>query len=241
MLYVVGIGPGNPLDRTRRAEQAIGRSGVVAGYHVYLDLIRDLTAGKEIIATGMRREVERCEIALRRAAEGATVAVVSSGDPGVYGMAGLVIEQAQRLGIDVPIEVVPGVSACFAAAARLGAPLMLDFACISLSDLLVGWEQILERLDAVARAGLVAALYNPRSRRRIRQLEEAAAVFRRYREPSTPVGIATAVGLEDEHVVISDLGNFLSAEIGMRSIVLIGCPGTRVVSGRLVTPRGYRL
>jgi precorrin-3B C17-methyltransferase len=213
----------------------------VVGYNVYVDLIRDLTAGKEVIATGMTREVERCEIALRRAAEGATVAVVSSGDPGVYGMAGLVIEQAQHLGLDVPIEVVPGVSACFAAAAQLGAPLMLDFACISLSDLLVPWKEILDRLDAVARGGLVAALYNPRSRRRIRQLEEAAAIFLRYREPSTPVGIATAVGLEDERIMISDLGSFLSAEIGMRSVVLIGCSGTRIVGGRMVTPRGYRL
>jgi len=213
----------------------------VVGYDVYVDLIRDLTAGKEVISTGMTREVERCEIALRRAAEGATVAVVSSGDPGVYGMAGLVIEQAQHLGLDVPIEVVPGVSACFAAAAQLGAPLMLDFVCISLSDLLVPWEQILERLDAVARTGLVAALYNPRSRRRVRQLEEAAEIFRRYRAPSTPVGIATALGLEEERIVLTDLGGFLAEEIGMRSIVLIGSSSTRVVRGRMVTPRGYEL
>jgi precorrin-3B C17-methyltransferase len=213
----------------------------VVGYDVYVDLIRDLTAGKEVISTGMTGEVERCEIALRRAAGGATVAVVSSGDPGVYGMAGLVIEQAQQMGLDVPIEVVPGVSACLAAAAQLGAPLMLDFVCISLSDLLVPWEQILERLDAVARTGLVAALYNPRSRRRIRQLEAAAEIFRRYRAPSTPVGIATALGLEEERIVLTDLGGFLAEEIGMRSIVVIGSSSTRVVRGRMVTPRGYEL
>lgn len=213
----------------------------MVGYDVYVDLIRDLTTGKEVIATGMTREVERCEIALRRAAEGATVAVVSSGDPGVYGMAGLVIEQAQHLGLDVPIEVVPGVSACFAAAAQLGAPLMLDFACISLSDLLVPWEQIAVRLDAVARADLAVALYNPRSRRRVRQLEQAAEIFLRYRAASTPVGVATALGMDDERIELSDLGKFLSAEIGMRSIVIIGSSTTRVVRGRLITPRGYSL
>lgn len=189
----------------------------------------------------MTQEVERSEIALRRAAEGAAVAVVSSGDPGVYGMAGLVIEHAHQLGLDVPIEIVPGVSACFGAAARLGAPLMLDFACISLSDLLVPWERILGRLDAVARADMAVALYNPRSRRRVRQLEQAAEVFLRYRAASTPVGVATAVGLEEEQVVVTDLGHFLSASIGMRSVVLIGGSSTRVIRGRMVTPRGYRL
>lgn len=241
MLYVVGIGPGSPLDRTRRAEQAIQRAEVIVGYHAYVDRIRDLTAGKEVIATGMTQELERSEIALRRAAGGAVVAVVSSGDPGVYGMAGLVIEQAQHLDLDVPVEIVPGVSACFAAAGQLGAPLMLDFACISLSDLLVPWEQILERLDAVAGADMVAALYNPRSRRRVRQLEHVAEVFLRYRAASTPVGIATAVGLDEERTVVTDLGHFLSAEIGMRSVVLIGCSTTRVIGGRMVTPRGYKL
>jgi precorrin-3B C17-methyltransferase len=241
MLYVVGIGPGSPLDRTSRAERAIERADVIVGYRVYVDRIRDLTDGKEVIASGMMQEAERAAIALRRAAAGAAVAVVSSGDPGVYGMAGLVIEQADALGLDVAIEVVPGVSACFGAAARLGAPLMLDFACVSLSDLLVPWERIVDRLDAIARADLAAALYNPRSRRRVRQLEEAAAIFLRYRPPSTPVGVATALGLDEERIVLSDLGGFLAEEIGMRSIVLIGCSATRVVRGRMVTPRGYKL
>lgn len=204
-------------------------------------LIADLTADKEVIATGMTQEVERVKAALERAADGAVVALVSSGDAGVYGMAGLAIEQADLLGIDVPIEIVPGVSASLAAAARLGAPLMLDFACISLSDLLVPWEQITDRLDAAARAGLVVALYNPRSRRRVRQLEEAAEIFRRYRAPSTPVGIATALGLKEERIALTDLGGFLSQTIGMRSIVLIGNSSTRVVRGRMVTPRGYEL
>jgi precorrin-3B C17-methyltransferase len=241
MLYVVGLGPGGPLDRTRRAEQAIARAEVIVGYRAYVDLIADLTTDKEVIATGMTHEIERCEAALRRAAAGAIVALVSSGDPGIYGMAGLAIEQADALGLDVPIEIVPGVSASGAAAARLGAPLMLDFASISLSDLLVPWQQIRDRLDAVAHADLAVALYNPRSHKRTRQLEEAAEIFLRYRAASTPVGIATALSLEGERIVQSDLGHFLGEEIGMRSIIVIGNSSTRIIRGRMVTPRGYQL
>ena len=204
-------------------------------------MIADLTAGKEVIATGMTQEVQRCELALRRAAEGSVVSLVSSGDPGVYGMAGLALEQAAALGIDVPIEIIPGISAAGAAAARLGAPLMLDFACVSLSDLLVSWDQIAVRLEAVACADLAVALYNPRSHKRVQQLEDAAAIFRRYRAPSTPVGIATALGLPNERIVVSSLERFTAEEIGMRSIVLIGSSTTRLINNRMVTPRGYRL
>jgi precorrin-3B C17-methyltransferase len=141
-LFVVGIGPGGPLDRTRRAEEAIAKSAVIVGYNRYVELVSDLTTGKELIATGMTREVERCRMALERAEEGQTVALVSSGDPGVYGMAGLVLELAATSGLNVPVEIVPGVSAANALAARLGAPLMCDFATLSLSDLLVPWETI---------------------------------------------------------------------------------------------------
>ena len=204
-------------------------------------MIADLTAGKEVIATSMTQEVQRCELALRRAAEGSVVSLVSSGDPGVYGMAGLALEQAAALGIDVPIEIIPGISAAGAAAARLGAPLMLDFACVSLSDLLVSWDQIAVRLEAVACADLAVALYNPRSHKRVQQLEDAAAIFRRYRAPSTPVGIATALGLPNERIVVSSLERFTAEEIGMRSIVLIGSSTTRLINNRMVTPRGYRL
>jgi precorrin-3B C17-methyltransferase len=241
MLYVVGIGPGHPLDRTRRAEEAIRRSDVVAGYRAYVDLIADLTGGKRIVATAMTQEIARVEAALRCAREGAVVALVSSGDAGVYGMAGLAIEQAAAMGLDVPIEIVPGVSAASAAAAKVGAPLMLDFACISLSDLLIDWAQIAARLEAAAVADLAVALYNPRSHKRVRQLEEAAVIFRRHRAPETPVGVATAIGLADEQIVISDLAHFTDEAIGMRTTVLIGNSSTRLVAGRMVTPRGYRL
>jgi len=238
---VVGIGPGGPLDRTRRAEEAIAASDVVAGYGRYLELVADLTAGKELIATGMTREKERCRLALARAKEGKAVALVSSGDPGVYGMAGLVLEIAAAEGISVPIEIVPGVTAASALAARLGAPLMCDFAAISLSDLLVPWETIRSRLEAVAAADLVVALYNPRSQRRTRQLAEAAAIFRRHRPGATPVGIGTAVGTPEEAILLSDLDQFLELPITMRSIVIVGNRSSMRIAEWFVTPRGYAL
>jgi precorrin-3B C17-methyltransferase len=229
------------LDRTHRAEAAIKASEVIVGYSSYIELIEDLTEGKEVISSAMLQEVKRCEKALRMAASGKVVALVSSGDPGIYGMAGLAIEQAAELGLDVPIEIVPGISASSSAAARMGAPLMLDYATISLSDLLVPWEQIERRLQAVAEADLVVALYNPRSHRRVQQLQEAARIFLASRPVSTPVGIGTSLGMEDEKIVLSTLGEFLREEIGMRSVVVIGNSTTRIVSGRMVTPRGYKL
>ena len=228
-------------DRTHRAEQAIGRCTVVVGYRPYLELIEDLTAGKELVSSGMRKETERCREALERAAAGATVALVSSGDPGVYGMAGLAVELADAEGFDVGIEIVPGVSAAGAAAARLGAPLMLDYACISLSDLLVPWEGICRRLEAVAAADLAVALYNPKSTKRVAQIQQAAAIFGKYRPGSTPVGICTAIGTDEERVQIADLASFLDREITMRSIVIVGNSSTRVIRGRMITPRGYRV
>ena len=238
-IYVVGIGPGGPPDRTRRAEAAIAESGVVIGYTRYLELIRDLTEGKEKIASGMTREKERCGIALERAAAGENVALVSSGDPGVYGMAGLVLELAGARGSAVPIEIVPGVSAANALAARLGAPLMCDFATLSLSDLLIPWETIRGRLEAVAAADLVTALYNPRSQTRTAHLDEAAAIFRRHRPGTTPVGVGTAVGTPEERIRLSDLDRFLELEIDMRSVVIIGNRSTKRVGEWIVTPRGY--
>ncbi|MBI5571210.1 MAG: precorrin-3B C(17)-methyltransferase [Desulfomonile tiedjei] len=240
-LFVVGIGPGGPLDRTRRAEDAITESTVVVGYRRYLDLIQDLTAGKELVSSGMTQEMERCRAALHRAAAGATVALISSGDPGLYGMAGLALELASRERISVPIEICPGVTSAGASAAAMGAPLMLDFATISLSDLLVPWETIRRRLEAVASADLVVALYNPRSKRRKSQLEEAAVIFRTHRPGTTPVGIGTAVGTAEESILLSDLDRFLDEEIGMRSIVIIGNSSSRILDGRFVTPRGYKV
>jgi len=238
---VVGIGPGRPLDRTRRAEETIARCRVIVGYSRYLELIRDLTEGKEIISSGMTKEVERCTIALDRARRGDQVAVISSGDPGVYGMAGLALELAHAEGVVVPIEIVPGVAAANAAAARLGAPLMCDYATISMSDLLVPWDVIRKRIEAVAKADFVVAIYNPQSTTRKKQIKEAAAIFRKYKSGKTPVGIGTAVGTTDERVVLTDLDHFLEYEINMRSIVLIGNSSSKVLGGWFVTPRGYKV
>lgn len=236
---MVGIGPGGRLDRTPRAEQAIAQSQVVVGYKRYLDLIADLTADKELISSGMTRETERCEAAVHRAEQGDVVALVSSGDAGIYGMAGLALELAQKSETPVPVEIVAGVTASTATAARLGAPLMLDFACISLSDLLVPWAMIRQRLEAVAAADIVVALYNPRSKKRTDQLEEAAAIFLQHRPGSTPVGVGTAVGTADESIVLSDLDHFLSLDINMRSIVIVGNSTSKIVNGWFITPRGY--
>jgi precorrin-3B C17-methyltransferase len=238
-LFVVGIGPGGRQHRTFRAAEAVAESRVVVGYAPYLETIADLTEGKKLISSGMTQEIERCRQALQHAAAGDVVALISSGDAGIYGMAGLALELAAAENLSVPIEIIPGVTAANAAAAALGAPLMLDFATISLSDLLVPWETIRRRLEAVAGADLVVALYNPRSKRRIRHLEEAIEIFRVTRPGGTPVGVATATGQEDQALTITDLDHLLQQDVGMRSLVIIGNSTTRLIDGRMVTPRGY--
>lgn len=213
----------------------------MVGYHHYLESIRDLTDGKELISSGMMQEVDRCRAAVQRAHSGAKVAFVSSGDAGVYGMAGLALEMIAAESLPVAIEVVAGVSAANAAASRLGAPLMLDYACISLSDLLVEWDHVRRRVEAVAAADLVVALYNPKSTKRVRQIEEVAAILRQHRPGSTPVGIATAVGSSEERIVMTDLDHFLDEEIGMRTVVIVGNRSSKCLNGWFVTPRGYKL
>jgi len=229
------------LDRTRRAEEAIARCRVIVGYTRYLELIRDLAEGKELISSGMTKEVERCLAALNRANDGEQVALISSGDPGIYGMAGLAIELAQAEGITVPIEIIPGVTSASAAAAKLGAPLMCDYATISLSDLLVPWDIIRKRVEAATEADFVVAIYNPRSSKRRKQLDEAAKIFRKYRSGKTPVGIGTAVGTADERLVLTDLDHFLGEEIDMRSVVIIGNWSSKILDGWFITPRGYKV
>lgn len=237
-LFVVGLGPGDLTHLTPAARAAIEAADVVVGYQTYLELIPELLAGKELLASGMRQEVERCRQALERAAAGATVALVSGGDAGIYGMAGLALELAATL--PVTVEVIPGVSALQAAAARLGAPLMHDLAVISLSDLLTPWELISRRLEAAAAADFVVALYNPKSTGRTTQVETAREILLRHRDPATPVGIVRHACRSGETVTVSTLGEFTAHPIDMFSLVIVGNAATFVdARGQMITPRGY--
>ena len=212
---------------------------MVVGYHLYVEHIRDLINSQRVITSGMMGEEQRCRAALEQAQNGHTVALISSGDAGMYGMAGLAMEMAAAEGFALEMEVVPGVTAACSAAALLGAPLMLDSATISLSDLLIPWQTIVRRLRAVAEADLVVALYNPRSRKRIHQLEDAVAILSARRSGATPTAVVTAIGSPDERVVLCTLATLLEQEITMRSIVIVGNSTTCVIDGRMVTPRGY--
>ncbi|MBE0501792.1 MAG: cobyric acid synthase [Desulfuromonadales bacterium] len=242
-LYVVGLGPGDLKQMTPACSEALDQSTVVIGYKTYIDLIAPLLAGKEVIASGMMSEVDRCRQALKIAATGKIVALVSSGDAGIYGMAGLVLELAnepESSAGDVDIEMIPGVSAVQAAAAALGAPLMHDFSVISLSDLLTPWPLIRRRLDAAGSADFVVALYNPRSKGRPDHLETARRILLRHRAPDTPVGIVRNATRAKEMVLVDTLGGFDLNEVDMLSLMIIGNSQTVVDhAGRMITPRGY--
>jgi cobalt-precorrin 5A hydrolase / precorrin-3B C17-methyltransferase len=235
---LVGLGPGGPDHRTAAAERAVRRAQVVIGYHAYLDQCADLLGGgQETVPSPIGDEVVRAKQALVEAAAGRKVAVVCSGDAGVYGMAAIVLELAEG---DVDIEVVPGVTAATAAAAVLGAPLGHDHASISLSDLLTPWATIESRLRAAAEADLVVSLYNPRSKGRTWQLEAARAIFLAHRCPDTPVGVVTDAGRAGQTATITTLGGLDVSRAGMTTCVVVGSSSTRLVDGRMVTPRGYR-
>ena len=240
-LFVVGIGPGSLDEMTYHARRAIESSDVIVGYSAYIDLAEPLFFGKVVIAGGMGMEVERCEAALREALLGRTVALISSGDAGIYGMAGLVLEIAQKKGIEHPeaIVIVPGVPAFVAAAALVGAPLMNDFASISLSDLMNAWEKIEKRLAAAASGDFVTCLYNPRSANRVQQLEKARKIFLKHRSPETPVAIVRNAFRDEQSKVLTTLDAMLSHEIDMLSLVIIGNSQTESDGRWMVTRRGY--
>ncbi len=239
-LMVVGIGPGGMEHMTIEAQSAIESAQVVLGYKTYLELIKPLLEGKEVLSSGMRQEASRCREALARAAAGANVALVSGGDAGVYGMAGLVLELAEGMAVQPEIVIVPGISAVQAAAATLGAPLMHDFAVISLSDLLTPWDLIRRRLAAAAAADFVIALYNPKSSGRTSQLIEARNLILAERPGSTPVGIVRNACRQGEEKVVTTLHEMLDHSVDMFSLVIIGNSATHVdKAGRMVTPRGY--
>ena len=228
----------------------------VVGYGTYVDLIRPLAAGKEIVSTGMTKEVDRVAAAVDTALGGKTVALVSSGDPGIYAMAGLALEicaarklaivpagtaneEAASTGGRLSVEVVPGIPALCAGAALLGAPLMNDFVAISLSDLLTPWAVIERRLEAAAGADFVMVLYNPKSKKRHWQLAQAQQIVLRHREANTPVGVVTRAMRSDQRIALSTLGRLHQAEVNMQSTVFIGNSTSTCYGGFLYTSRGY--
>lgn len=256
-IYVVGIGPGGVEHLTFRAKEVLENCDVIVGYKTYIDLIKDVIQGKEIFSTGMTKEIDRCQKAIKLAISGKKVAVVSSGDAGIYGMAGLVLEllggrrREVESGKDknhtphptshIPVSIIPGVPAFCAAASLLGAPLMHDFASISLSDLLTPWETIRERLEMASAADFVIILYNPKSKTRISQLEEAISIISSHRNHNTPVGIVKNAAREGEEIKITTLKEVLSHYdfIDMTTIVIIGNSATFIANDKIITPRGY--
>ncbi|MDR1532760.1 MAG: precorrin-3B C(17)-methyltransferase [Clostridiales bacterium] len=240
MLYVVGIGPGNAENMTMACRAALERADVIAGYNKYVELVAPLYPHKPTVATGMKKEAERCRAALELAAEGKNAALVCSGDAGVYGMAGLVLE----LAVDFPaveVEIVSGVTAALAGAALLGAPLAHDFCVISLSDLLTPWELIEKRLRSAAEADFCIALYNPASRKRADYLKQACEILFEQKGADTICGIARNIGRDGERAEITTLGELGGIAVDMFTTVFVGNSQTKIVNGKMVTPRGYAL
>jgi len=259
-IYIVGTGPGSIEHITPYAQDAIRKSDVIVGYGTYLDLIHELVKDKEVVSTGMTQEIDRCQKAIELALSGKTVSVISGGDPGIYAMAGLVFEilRAQNtehriqttneknltsdfclLFSEIHVEVIPGISALNACAARLGAPLMHDFAAISLSDRLTPWELIEKRLAAAAMSDFVTVLYNPKSMGRPEHINKARAIFLRHRSTETPVGIVKGAMRENERIIITNLRDMLNYDIDMQTTVIIGNSQTFTWNDYMITPRGY--
>ena len=243
-LYLVGLGPGDPSLLAPGAASALENADVVVGFRGYIEQIAHLVAGKELVSMELGQELERAARAVEIAATGNVVAVVSSGDAGVYGMAGpvfRVLTDGNWNGSEPEVITIPGVSALQSAASLLGSPLMQDFCAISLSDLLTPWNAIERRLGAAATGDFVVALYNPRSRRRDWQLLEARRILLEHRSPDTPVGLVREAYREEQRVMLTDLGQLdgLATEVDMFTTVIIGNSTSYVLNGRMVTPRGY--
>ena len=236
---VVGLGPGAGRDLTGRAREALERADLIVGYTAYIALIREEFPEKEMLSTGMRREVDRCRAAVEAAASGRDVAMVCSGDSGIYGMAGLIYEVAQEYP-PIDIEVVPGITAACGGAAVLGAPLTHDFAVVSLSDLLTPWDKIALRLECAAKGDFVLCLYNPASHSRPDHLKRACDILMAAgKSPDTICGYVQNIGREGEQGTITTLGALRDTQVDMFTTVFIGSSQTKLLSGKMVTPRGY--
>lgn len=238
-LYVIGIGPGEYEQMTLKAIHAMGKSEVIIGYTVYVDLVKEHFPGKEFLTTPMKKEVDRCVMAFEEAKKGKVVSMICSGDAGVYGMSGLMYE----VGVNYPeveLEIIPGVTAATGGAAVLGAPLIHDFCLISLSDLLTPWEKIEARLLAAAEADFVVCLYNPSSRKRSDYLQKACDLMMQYKSPETVCGIVSYIGRDGEHYEVMDLKTLRDTKVDMFTTVWVGNSQTKEINGKMVTPRGYR-
>ncbi|MDO5861347.1 MAG: precorrin-3B C(17)-methyltransferase [Thermoplasmata archaeon] len=240
-LHVVGFGPGGKDDMTFRAARVIEDADIVTGYTTYVNLLKPIFPDKVYKATGMMKEVERCRSAIEDAMTGKDVAMVSSGDSGIYGMAGIIYQLAEEMGADIEIDTVPGMTAASTAASVLGAPLMHDLAIISLSDLMTPIDLIMKRVEMAAEGDFVTCLYNPKSKTRTEYLDQARQILLKKRTPETPVGIVRNAGREDQWSKVTTLGDLDPADVDMFCIVIIGNSQTYVSDGRMITPRGYRI
>lgn len=238
-IFVVGIGPGDKKYRTIQAENILKECEAIVGYPKYLELVQDHLKNKQVFSSGMGKEILRAKKTLELAEKGLKVALVSSGDAGIYGMAGLIFELMHKEQSFLPVEVIPGVSAGQYLAAKVGAPLMLDFACLSLSDLLVPWETIAQRLLRVAQADLVTILYNPKSKKRNWQLNEAREIFLKHRKPNTWVAVGKNLSLASEQIFLTTLKDLDLELIDMRTTLIIGNSTTQKLGKFLVSLRGY--
>ncbi len=241
-ISIVGIGPGALDQLSQKAHKAIVESDTIVGYNTYIKLLGDLAAGKEVISSGMTQEKNRAQAAIDKALEGRRVSIISSGDPGIYGMAGIVLEILRSEDKKkIEIEIIPGVMAAAACASLLGAPLAHDFAVISLSDLLTDRREIEDRLGAAGKADFVIVLYNPKSKTRAEPLEKAWEIIAKYRSPSTPVGIVKNAFRDGEVVRIAGLKEASALkDIDMTTTVIVGNSKTYVKNGYMITPRGYK-
>ena len=243
-IYLIGLGPGDRALLTPAAADALARCDAVIGYKGYVEQVRDLIGGKRVIAMALGEEMARAAIAVDTAASGESVALISSGDAGIYGMAAPLFQHLAAIGWDgesPAVHAIPGVSAMQAAAAILGAPLMQDFCAISLSDLLTPWDAIRRRLEAAALGDFVIALYNPRSRKRQTHISEARQIILRHRAPETPVGIVRSASRPDQRAALTTLGALEQCydDIDMFTTLIIGNSTTYVHANRMITPRGY--
>lgn len=236
-LYVIGIGPGGREHMTLKAVDSIKKSSVIVGYKPYIEYLEELTEGKELFSTGMRGEVERCKKAIDLVKEGKDTAIVSTGDAGLYGMAGPILELSK----EIDVEIVPGVTAGFSAAAELGAPIMHDYASLSLSDLLTPWEVILRRAEKAAEGDFVIQIYNPRSKGRKDHLEKVVEIISKHRKKETPVGIVKNSGRGGNEITITTLDSIDYEKIDMLTVILIGNSNTYIENDKMITPRGYKI